>query len=96
MNITEFKEEIVNEIEIALGRLVNQTTVSFGEVLNEEDDRISGTVEVTFKYGNCEHKHTISVSWDDKEGFGLEDIDGGIYDINTKEVILQMYYDLAL
>jgi hypothetical protein len=71
-------------------------TAKFDKLFNEEDERISGSVEIQFVYGNCINKHIIHIGWDKEEGFGIEDHEGDLCDITHSRILKSMYFDLAL
>lgn len=98
MNIEKFKNEVVGMITVNVDNLslVKFGDIEFDEVLNEEDDSISGTVKLKLGYGNCNNEHIFNVGWNSVDGFGLEDSDGEIYEASGSNIISNMYFDLAL
>jgi hypothetical protein len=98
MNSELFKDTAVKTITDFAGtfKLHENFKVTFGEIFDEEADIISGSVNIEFKYKNCQKKHTIHLGWNEVSGFGLEEIDGEIQPINDHVLLRLMYFDLAL
>lgn len=75
--------------------------VESGDTLNGEptEDEPFASIEydIIFELGNCKHRHSIIVGWNEEDGVGLEyGEDGELQSITRASVISSLYYDLAL
>ncbi len=98
MKLNEFKEKVVKETRDAIASFNSNDVfvVEFGEFFDEDNGHISASVKITFSFGNCTHSHTVNVGWDEFDGFGIEDVEGEISQLDEVALLKSLYVDLAL
>ena len=100
MNVEQVKELANTELTDALaccgmGDLF--TVIAIGELDGLEGEFYSIEYEIVFEFGNIKRTHSLQVGWTDEDGIGLEyGEDGDIKPITYGNVVIAMYFDIAL
>ncbi len=98
MNYQQIKDIALEEINESLNSYHPYFKAVPGAVIVDDLEEGSASIEfyIHFSFGNCKRSHTVIIGYNEDDGVGLEyGEDAEIEQINSRSIMMSMYFDLA-